>query len=186
MTETIPRRGARVRAYFLGGSWCLVVLGAGHLAYLAAALVQGPAGDERLTLQTMAETASSSLLGIPRNLLTLFYGFSAAMALLAMAVGAVNLVAERLAPEVLTRRTGLLQLDLAVSVLALMTAVLAFPPPAVAILTLACTAYTGALVGAASNIPPKTSRPGDIGPQTRRDRGARRCRCPRCRAVSVG
>lgn len=159
MTETIPHRGGRVRACFLAGSWCLVVLGAGHLAFMATALVQGPAGTERITLQAMADTASSSLLGIPRNLLALFYGFSVAMALLAIAVGTVNLIAERLAPEVLTRGTGLLRLDLAISVLALVIAVLAFPTPAVAILTLACTAYAGALVGAVRNAPGSPADP---------------------------
>jgi hypothetical protein len=158
MIET-SYHGGRVRACFLAGSWCLVALGGGHLAFMATALVRGPAGDERLTLQAMAGTASSSLLGIPRNLLALFYGFSVAMALLAMAVGAVNLVAERLAPEVLTRGTGLLRLDLAVSVLALITAVLAFPTPAIVILTLACTAYAGALAGAVRDAPRRPADP---------------------------
>jgi hypothetical protein len=154
MTEKAPHPGeGRVRAAFRAGSWCLVALGGGHLAFMTTVLVRGPGGDERLTLQAMGNTASSSLLGIPRNLLALFYGFSVAMALLAMAVGAVNLVAERLAPEVLTRGTGLLRLDLAVSLFALAVSVLAFPAPAVAILTLACISYAGALVNAIRNRP---------------------------------
>jgi hypothetical protein len=163
MTQTTPRLGGRVRAAFLAGSWCLVALGGGHLTFMATTLVHGSGGQEQRTLQAMAATAASSLLGIPRNLLALFYGFSAAMALLAMAVGAVNLAAERLAPEVLTRGTGLLRLDLAVSLLALAVSVLAFPAPAVAILTLACAAYTAALIGAVrhtrSNRPPRLQAP---------------------------
>jgi len=166
MTETTSRHGGRVRACFLAGSWCLVALGGGHLAFMATALVRGPAGDERLTLQAMAGTASGSLLGMPRNLLALFYGFSVAMALLALAVGAVNLVAERLAPEVLTRGTGLLRLDLAVSVLAPGNSRPGIPDP--------CDRHPHAGLHRihrgtgrrGTQRDPKTSRPGDIGPPT--------------------
>jgi hypothetical protein len=143
MTPTTSRD--RVRPLFLAGSWCLVVLGLGHLAFMAFTLVRGPAAEESLVLRTMAGTATSSLLGIPRSLLALFYGFSATMGLLATAVGALNLAAERLAPEVLTRGRGLLRLDLTVCLLALAVAVVAFPAPAVAILVLACAAFTSAL-----------------------------------------
>lgn len=67
----------------------------------------------------------------------------------------VNTVEASTAPEVLTRGTGLLRLDLAVSLLALAVSVLAFPAPAVAILTLGLHRYTGALVSAVRNRPPK-------------------------------
>jgi hypothetical protein len=140
----ISETSRRVRRLASIGAWCFVVIGVGHLLIMALSAVRGGTPAVQHARDAMRATPVS-LLGLDRNMLQLYLGFSAATALLAIGTGVVNLAAVRLAPEVLVRGTALLWINLVLAVLVLAVSILAFPWPPIAALTVAVAAYGRAL-----------------------------------------
>lgn len=163
----VPRK---VRLPFLVASWSLVVLGCAHLTFMAVASALGPASDEERARQAMSLAASDPVLDIPRSMLALFYGFAAAMGLLLVALGAVNLVVQRAAPDVLRRGAALLAVDAVVCLLAAVIALAAFPLPAIVALVVAFAGYLWALI-AQRWLPPQGIRALSASPPRRRSHG---------------
>jgi hypothetical protein len=140
--HTLERRVHRAVKF---GAWCFLVVGVLHLAVMAASAVQTPTAAEQSALDAM-DAVPVTLLGITRDMATLYYGFSATMAVVAIGYGVINLLVARLAPEVLVRGTALLWTNLVVAAAALLVASLAFPAPPIVALAAAFAAYVYALV----------------------------------------
>lgn len=100
------------------------------------------------------------------------YGFAAAMGLLFVALGAVNLVVQRAAPDVLRRGSALLAVDAVVCLLAAVIALAAFPLPAIVALVVAFAGYLWALI-AQRRLPPQGVRAVSASPPRRRSHGSR-------------
>jgi hypothetical protein len=140
----ISETGRRVRRLADIGAWCFVVIGVAHLFIMALSAVRGVTPAVQHTRDAMRATPVS-LLGLDRHMLQLYLGFSAAMALLAIGTGVVNLAAVRLAPEVLVRGAALLWINLVLAVFVLAVSILAFPWPPIVALAVAVAAYGRAL-----------------------------------------
>ena len=130
---------------FTVASWSLVALGGAHLSFMVIALLKAPPAGELMAREAMAAVTAAPVLGVPRNMLGLFYGFSAAMGLLTAAFGAINIVVYRVDPAVVLRSSAILATDTVVCVAAVAVATAAFPSPAIIALTLACLGYGWAL-----------------------------------------
>ncbi|HEY5985363.1 MAG TPA: hypothetical protein VIV12_03115 [Streptosporangiaceae bacterium] len=128
----------RIRRLFTFSSWCFVAIGTSHFAVMASSLAGTREPAVRKAFDAM-HAAPVTLFGITRDMGTLYNGFSATMALLAIGFGLVNLIVVRVAPEALTRGTSLLWTVTAVTTAALAIAIMAFPAPPIGALAAALT-----------------------------------------------
>jgi hypothetical protein len=134
----------RSRRLFEIGSWCFVVVGSAHLLIMALLTMRDPAADARRAHDAM-RAATVSMFGLDRNVDQLYYGFSGAMALLAIGIGALSLTVARQVPQLLTRGRALVWIDLVLALVLLAVSILAFPPPPIVALTVAAAAFGLAL-----------------------------------------
>jgi hypothetical protein len=140
--QTLDRRVHRAVTF---GAWCFLLVGVLHLAVMAVSAMGSTTAPTQRALDAM-HAVPVTLLGISRDMATLYYGFSATMAVVAIGYGVINLMVARLAPEAFVRGPLLLWANLVVAAAALLVAILAFPIPPVVALTAAVGAYVYALV----------------------------------------
>ncbi|MEU8238255.1 hypothetical protein AB0C07_08425 [Actinoplanes missouriensis] len=148
------RRAARI------GAWALVATGALHLLVVAAGAAVTASPAEQAARRTMAATPVA-IAGIERDLWQLYLGFSLAMALFIIGLGALNLIVLRHEPP----RAGIL-LTLAVVLGALALSVLLLPPPPIVLLTISGAAFAYASMPE-SRRPLRTGSPRTAAPSGR-------------------
>ncbi|XCM31601.1 hypothetical protein ABXI76_21555 [Streptomyces parvus] len=124
------------------GAYGFVVLGAGHLAFVAATASATPTPEQRRADTAMRES-TFTLLGLERTTLDVTHGMSIAMAFFAVACGLLMLAAVRHAPDLVRRRTAFGRVSLVASLAALGLALLLLPAPPIVILPV--TSYAFAL-----------------------------------------
>ncbi|MFG3397090.1 LIC_13387 family protein [Streptomyces parvus] len=124
------------------GAYGFVVLGAGHLAFVAAAASATPTPEQRRADTAMRES-TFTLLGLERTTLDVTHGMSIAMAFFAVACGLLMLAAVRHAPDLVRRRTAFGWVSLVASLATLGLALLLLPAPPIVILPV--TSYAFAL-----------------------------------------
>ncbi|WP_432005286.1 LIC_13387 family protein [Streptomyces parvus] len=145
MNTAIPARtstGADPVRPFRIGAYGFVVLGAGHLAFVAAKASATPTPEQR-TADTAMRESTFTLLGLERTTLDVTHGMSIAMALFVIACGLLMLAAVRQAPDLVRRRTAFGWVSLVASLAALGLALLLLPAPPIIILPV--TSYAFAL-----------------------------------------
>ncbi|MBB4745242.1 hypothetical protein BJY16_008701 [Actinoplanes octamycinicus] len=126
------------------GAWSLVVTGVVHAAAVAAG-----AGETDSPVERLADT-HLVIAGLDRSLWQLFTGFSLAMALFIVGLGALNLLVLRRAPELFLDGRAVIVLNLGIVVPALALSVLFFPPPPIVLLGVGGVAFGYALVARSS------------------------------------
>ncbi|WP_437954392.1 hypothetical protein WME76_22650 [Sorangium sp. So ce119] len=132
----------RAQVLFQVGAWAWVVTGIGHLAITALLLGRpAPPAAETAVLGAM-RAHRMTMMGLSRDLLGLFRGFSVAMGLVLALHGAVCL----LAAPALAALPAVVALNAAVSLALLAIAVRAFPPPPIVTLLVATACFGAALV----------------------------------------
>jgi dipeptide/tripeptide permease len=141
-TESVSPLG--LQRLFRFGAWCFIVVGFTHLLITGVATLGAPDPATQRAVGAM-RAVPTTLPGIRSDMAQLYQGFSAAMALLGIGFGLLNLVVLRLAPDILVRGTVLLWVDAGVSALLLAVAVLAFPAPPILATAAALAAYGWAL-----------------------------------------
>lgn len=129
------------------GAWCFAVVGGAHLALMALKLATGQSEAERSALAHLRSVTVPGF-GIERNLLQLYYGFSATMGLIGLGYGMALLTVANRSPALLARRAPLVWLSFALAAIGFAIAVAAFPSPPVVALGLATVAF-GLELGAA-------------------------------------
>jgi hypothetical protein len=129
---------------FRFGAWCFIVVGVTHLVVTGVGTLGPPDPATEHAFDAM-RSVPTTLPGTPSDMAQLYYGFSAATALVGIGFGLLSLVALRLAPDILVRGTPLLWVDAGVSALMLAVAVLAFPAPPILAFAAALAAYGWAL-----------------------------------------
>ncbi|MCC8476918.1 hypothetical protein LMJ41_03255 [Streptomyces globisporus] len=127
---------------FRTGAYGFVVLGVGHLAFVAATASATPTPEQRRADTAMRES-TFTLLGLERTTLDVTHGMSIAMAFFVVACGLLMLAAVRHAPDLVRRRTAFGRVSLAASLAALGLALLLLPAPPIVILPV--TSYAFAL-----------------------------------------
>ncbi|WP_437672551.1 LIC_13387 family protein [Sorangium sp. So ce131] len=132
---------SRAQVLFQVGAWAWVVTGLGHLA-LNALLLRRPATPAKTALLGAMRAHRMSMMGLSRDLLGLFRGFSVAMGLVLALHGAVCV----LAAPALAALPAVVALNAAVSLALLVLAVRAFPPPPIVTMLVATTCFGAALV----------------------------------------
>jgi hypothetical protein len=135
---------SRRRACALG-AWSLIVTGAVHAAAVAAGAAAATPPAELAARRAMAATRVA-VAGLDRTLWQLFTGFSLAMALFILGLGALNLLVLRRAPHLFLNSRAALVLNLGIVLPALVLSVLFFPPPPIVLLALGGVAFGYALV----------------------------------------
>jgi amino acid transporter len=158
----VERDGRRRYRASAVGAWALVVTGAGHLALTAVITTRPETATRRAARQAMTD-AHLTILGMDRTLWQSFRGFSLLMAVLAIGLGALNLLVLRRAPELVLASRAVLWLNLAVVVPALALSALLFWPPPILLLGIACAAFGYALTRPSSPTAPRTPDPGHTG-----------------------
>lgn len=143
----VPSRGATGSRASALGAWTLVLTGVGHVVTVVISSSGATSPSGQVAQRAMART-QVAIAGSSRSLQQLFTGFSVTMALLLCGFGAINLYVLRCAPQLFTRRRGLLALDLAVTGGGLVLALLLLPPPPVVLFTVAAGAFAVALTKA--------------------------------------
>lgn len=138
-----PRTVRSLAARVVG--WLLVVTGAGHATLVAVGSASPTPGDER-AVRALMETTSVAVGGLERTYWQLFTGFSLVMALLLVGLGALVLLVERRAPELVEGSRAVLALLSLVLAPALVLSALLLPPPPIVLLGLGCLVAVGALV----------------------------------------
>ncbi|MYR79419.1 hypothetical protein K7395_20910 [Streptomyces filamentosus] len=145
MNTAIPARTSTgadpVRAFRIG-AYGFVVLGVGHLAFVAAKASATPTPEQR-TADTAMRESTVTLLGLERTTFDVTHGMSIAMGLFVVACGLLMLAAVRQAPGLVRRRTAFGWVSLAASLTALGLALLLLPAPPIIILPV--TSYAFAL-----------------------------------------
>ena len=126
------------------GAWSLVVTGVGHAALVAIDSVTAPPTGEAEARRVMATTDVVGL-GLERSLSQLFLGFSVTMALFLVALGMLNLLALRHAPQLFLDTSAVLLLDLTVAVTALAISATLLPPPPIVLFTVTTAAFGAAV-----------------------------------------
>ncbi|MFD0422631.1 LIC_13387 family protein [Streptomyces parvus] len=145
MNTAIPARtstGADPVRPFRIGAYGFVVLGVGHLAFVAAKASVTPTPEQR-TADTAMRESTFTLLGLERTTFDVTHGMSIAMGLFVIACGLLMLAAVRQAPDLVRRRTAFGWVSLAASLTALGLALLLLPAPPIIILPI--TSYAFAL-----------------------------------------
>ncbi|MEV8536900.1 hypothetical protein [Streptomyces sp. NPDC051211] len=137
-TPVIERRPVPLWA-FRTGAGGFVLLGAGHLALVGAA-VRDPSPEQQASSRAMGETRMT-LLGLERSTLEVFQGMSLAMALFVITCGALGLTAVRQFPALVQRRTAFGWTFLAASLVGLATSLMFLPLPPTVILTVTTCAF---------------------------------------------
>ncbi len=137
-------RDLRTRLFRIG-AWCFVVVGLAHLLVQLTALAGSRPATVQRVLDVMAHT-STSLLVLDRSLGQLFYGFSVTMALSVLGYGILNLVVASRAHHLVAEGRLVPAMNLALSALALVVSVLAFPEPPIAALAVATAAFAATLL----------------------------------------
>ena len=133
---------SRAQVLFQVGAWAWVVTGIGHLA-ITAVLLGRPATPAAETAVLDAMRAHRmTMMGLSRDLLGLFRGFSVAMGLVLALHGAVCV----LAAPALAALPAVVALNAAVSLALLVLAVRALPPPPIVTLLVATACFGAALV----------------------------------------
>ncbi|WP_437665611.1 LIC_13387 family protein [Sorangium sp. So ce1182] len=125
-----------------GGAWAWVVTGLGHLAITALLLGRPATPAAETGLLGAMRAHRMTRMGLSRDLLGLFRGFSVAMGLVLALHGAVCV----LAAPALAALPAVVARNAAVSLTLLAIAVRAFPPPSVTLLV-ATACFGAALVG---------------------------------------
>jgi len=125
----------------LTGAWAFVLTGVGHVAI--ATLAPQPDGTAAVVAQMRTVHFSG---GVTRDLSQLMTGFSLAMAVLLLAVGAVALLLVR--RRVLARRDPLLAVLGTLSLVLLCISMAFFPAPPIATMVVAVVAFTAAWTSA--------------------------------------
>ncbi|WP_437507225.1 LIC_13387 family protein [Sorangium sp. So ce1099] len=132
----------RAQVLFQVGAWAWVVTGLGHLA-ITALLLGRPATPAAETAVLGAMRAHRmTMMGLSRDLLGLFRGFSVAMGLVLALHGAVCV----LAAPALAALPAVVALNAAVSLALLAIAARAFPPPPIVTMLVATACFGAALV----------------------------------------
>lgn len=126
------------------GAWALVATGVLHAASVAVGTATEAPAAQRAVHDAMAAT-HVAVAGLDRTLWQLFLGFSLTMALFIAGLGALNLLALRRAPRLFVDTRAALWLNLGIVLPAFAVAVLAFPPPPIALLAVAGAAFGYAL-----------------------------------------
>lgn len=141
---TDPVSPLGLRRLFRFGAWCFIVVGVTHLILTGVAALGAPDPAAQRAFDAM-RAVPTTLPGIRGDMARLYHGFSAAMALLGIGFGLLNLLVLRQAPQIVVRGTALLWVDAGVSALLLAVAVLAFPTPPIVATAAALAAYGWAL-----------------------------------------
>ncbi|MFD3721943.1 hypothetical protein [Streptomyces sp. NPDC058674] len=129
---------------FTVGAGGFLLLGAGHLALVAAAAWGDPSPDQEASSAAMRAT-STTLLGLERTTLDVVHGMSSVMALFVVSCALLALFAARHSPALVERRTAFGWTLLGASVVGLAISALFLPPPPIVVLTVTTCAFALAL-----------------------------------------
>jgi hypothetical protein len=140
------------------GAWSLIVTGTVHATVVATGSAATTPPDELAARRAMAAT-HITIAGLDRTMWQLFTGFSLAMALFLVGLGALNLLALRRVPELFLHSRAALVLNLGIALPALALAILLLPPPPIAMLSVTCTAFGYALIRPSATAPGNTRLP---------------------------